>query len=331
MPIRLIVSTLMLTCVAGVSAGDTLICAPSAEDAALQFVEAGVNHPRRAAALIRDRSLRQLRLRLEQLADSRYSPDSEEFRVRAFGHDWTPDRLSREADANVVGQFLAGGLDSRIDWVLSKLRVASSRQGPIQGQRVEVTYEVATSRGKSEQRREFTAYPTGSCWKLDVPVEAWVRIEHVAKLLKEGRTQLPPIAKGGPSALRLQVAEASTTPFPGAQEIPLRGEATRVWIASKPLATESNILVARAAWDCEQGLGPEAPAIWLQFDVEGASRIEQWSVGSLGKMLAVAMDDQVVAFARVTAALKDKLSVCLPGSKLEDAELLQARLMGIAR
>ena len=331
MPLRLLISTLLLAFAASASATDIANCAPSAEDAALQFVELGISDPRRATAVLRDRGLRQLRLRLEQLTDSRYSPDSETFRARAFGPDWSPDRFARESDASVVGQFLAGGQEARKDWVLSGLRVARSRVDPIQGQQVEVTYEIATSRGKSEQRREFTAYPTGACWKLDIPVEAWARIERVARILKEGRTQPPPTARTGPSPLRLQVAEASSSSFSGARELPLRGETQRVWIGSKPLATETNVLSARAAWDCEQGFGPEAPALWLQFDAEGARRIAQWSGGNLGKMLAVAIDDQVVVFARVAAALKDRLSVCLSDSSLEDAELLGARLMGSAR
>lgn len=331
MPLRLLISTLLLVSAAGASATDVANCAPSAEDAALQFVELGIGDARRTTALLRDRGLRQLRLRLEQLADSRYSPDSEGFRVRAFGSDWSPDRFARESDASVVGQFLAVGQEARKDWVLSSLRVSRSQADPIQGQQVEVTYGIATSRGKSEQKREFTAYPTGACWKLDLPIEAWARIERVAKILKEGRTQQPPTLRTGPSALRLQVAEASNASFDGAQELPLRGETQRIWIGPKPLATETNVLSARAAWDCEQGLGPEAPALWLQFDADGARRIEQWSGGNLGKMLAVAIDDQVVVFARVAATLKDRLSICLSGSRLEDAELLGARLMGSAR
>ncbi len=331
MPLRFLLSALLLAGAADVSASNAPSCAPSAEDAALQFVAAGIHDPLRTAALIRDRSLRQLRLRLEQLADSRYSPDSDGFRTRAFGTDWNPDRFSREADASVVAQFLSGGQEARKDWVLSNLRVIGSRADPIQGHQIEVTYEIATSRGKFEQRREFTAYQSDSCWKLDVPVEAWARIEHISKILKEGRAPLRPTVKAGPSALRLQVAEASATQFFGARELPLRGEARRVWMASKPLATESNVVVARAAWDCEQGLGPEAPAVLIQFDTDGARRIEHWTRANLGKMLAVAIDDQVVVFARVAAPLKDRLSVCLTGSKLEDAEVLGARLMGTAR
>jgi hypothetical protein len=328
---RLLIFTLLLASAAGASATGVENCATSAEEAALKFVELGVTDPRGATALLRDRDLRQLRLRLEQLADSRYSPDSATFRVKAFGPEWSSDRFARESDAGVVGQYLSSGQEARKDWMLSDLRVARSRMDPIQGQLVEVRYEITTSRGKSEQRREFRAYPTGSCWKLDVPVEAWVRVEHVARVLKEGRTQQPQADRAGRPTLRLQVAEASSASFSGARELPLRGEMQRVWMASKPLATEANVLSARAAWDCEQGFGPEAAALWLQFDADGARRIAQWSGGNLGKMLAVAIDDQVVVFARVAGALKDRLSVCLPGSRLEDAELLGARLMGSTR
>jgi hypothetical protein len=328
---HLLISVVLLAGMAAASASEPPVCAKSAEDAALELIEVAVKDPRRAVALFTEPSLRSLRLRLEQLADSRYSPASDSFRTRFFGPDWGADRLSRETDAAVVGQYLSAGQEASKDMVISNARVTRSTNDPIFGRRIEVTYEVATARGKSEQRREFTAYPSEPCWKLDVPVEAWVRIALVSQALKKARSPLRAAPKTQPPTLRLDVAEASDVPFPGAQARPLRAERGKVWVAPKPLATESNILAARADWDCNQGLDPEAPAVLLLFDEAGTRRIAQWTAANVGKILAVSLDDQVVVYAKVTVAMKDRLSICLAGATLEEAQLVGARLTGAAR
>ena len=331
MPKRLLASVALLAFTLAASANEPPVCAQSAEDAALQFVETAIKDSRRAVALFGEQSLRQFRLRVEQLADSRYSPASDSFRTRFFGPDWGADRFSRETDAGVIGQYLSAGQAALNDAALSNLRVTRSRTDPIMGRRIEVTYEVATARGRSEQTREFTVYPAEPCWKLDVPVEAWARVALIAEALKKERTPLRAAPKKQPSTLRLEVAEASATPFPGARALPFRGQRGQIWVASKPLATESNLLAARAAWDCHQGFDPETAAVWLLFDAASQRRLMQWTTRSFGKMIAVAVEGQVVAFARVREALTDQIRLCLDDTTLEEAELVAARLMGTAR
>lgn len=328
---RLLLAALLLVAVVDAAASEAQVCPASAEDAALQFVTLGLRDPRRVTPLIRAESLHRFRLRLEQLADPRYSPDSDLFRTTGWGPDWSFERLSSESDAGVVGPLLAAGQVVRTEEGPSNLRVTRSWLDPSLGRQIEVRYVLATARGPSEQQRVFTAHLVKPCWQLDIPTETWAHMLQISKALKASRGPAPATNRTGPSSLRLQVAAASSDPSAGARAVPVRGGAKQVWMASTPLATESNLLSARASWDCEQGLGPEDPAIWLQFDTASARRIEQWTEANRGRMLAVAIDNEVVTFAMVTTALKDRVTVCLRDGTLEDATRLAARLMGAAR
>lgn len=331
MPKRLLASVALLAFALAASANEPPVCAQSAEDAALQFLEATVNDPSRAVALIGERSLRQFRLRIEQLADSRYSPFSDVFRKRTFGPDWDADRFARETDAGVVRKYFLGVQAANKGVVLSNVRVTGSTAEPTMGQRIEVTYEAAAAHGRAEEKRVFTVYPAEQCWKLDVPARVWAGIALLVENMKISRAPLRAVPNKQPSTLRLEVTEASATPFAGARALPFRGETEQIWVASKPLATESNLVAARAAWDCGQGFDPETAAVWLLFDAASQRRLMQWTTRSFGKMIAVAVEGQVVAFARVREALTDRIRLCLDDTTLEEAELVAARLMGTAR
>jgi hypothetical protein len=239
--------------------------------------------------------------------------------------------VTAASDEELVGQFLAGGEQIRRGWRISDIRVAESRRSQFAGQEVTVTYRLESPAGSSTQKRELSVEQSGNCWLVAVPLEAWVRLSQLSKLLKESRQQAD-FPRKGPARVSMQVVAASGTAGPGLKRLPRSDASAAVWVETKALLTDKDVIGAHAAWDCEAaGLGPEDPAVRMTFSPEGAKALRRWTESNMGAMLAVVVDARVVSLARVAAVLGSKLSICLPGATLEQAQALAEDLMGLPR
>lgn len=322
---------------AGAAWAEEDVCAPSPEEAAVRFVQwSGGADARRSAELVQSRSLAPFKQRLAQLMDARYSPDSEAFRERLLGPGWTAQRMAAATDKELVGQFLAGGQALRRDWKVSNVRAIDSQRGLLDGREVTVSYQVdSASLGSSTQKRTFTAYPSGKCWLVQMPIESRARLDEIAQALKASRPQVD-IAREGPARADWQLAPASYTQRPGMKELARRGEAgssSSAWVdTAAALLTEKDLVGARAAWDCEASFaGPEDPAIWLTLSADGSNTLTEWTRSHHGAILAMVVNGQVAVIARVAGVLGTKLQMCLPGASLEQAQALANDLMGTPR
>lgn len=305
-------------------------CFATADDAARSFVQLAIDEPRSSVGILDPKSLSRFRARLEQLLDDRYSPMSAAFRDRLFSPGSDLSQVRTLNDTEFVGQYLAAGQRQRAKMSVADISMVSSQIHPYLGTEVTLRYLAKTSAGESVQQRTFSAANSTGCWKLDVPVEAWARLEQLAKVFKGARPNYTPTH--GKSQVRVLVAPASNSPGPEMQQLQRRGErSSSVWVSTTPLLTEADIVGARASWDCEAGLGPEDASVMVHFDDYGTRRLKDWSERNMGSMLAVAVAGKVVTFAKVAGVLGSNLSMCLTGESLEDAEHLADAISGTSR
>jgi hypothetical protein len=309
--------------------GEAPTCLATAEEAAQAFVRQSINDPGASPGLLTLRSLATYRARLEQLLDDRYSPDSGPLRARLLGTDISPAQLRAMSHTELVGMFQAAGASRRQAVGLGDVQVTGKSTRPYLGDEVTVSYRLTIGSAETHQERTFSVSSEQGCWKLDVPVEAWVRLDQLAKILKESRTEPQFKVRGMPRA-SVRVAAASASPFTGSAEHRQRDTShAAAWVANSPLLTERDLVGVSASWDCDAGRGPEDAAIRLHFSERGTAALAKWSKDNLGTMLAVVIDGEVRTFARVSGVLGSKLSVCLPRMTLDDAESLARRLAGM--
>lgn len=319
-------STLLIGVAHGAS--NASVCAPSAQEAVATFVKSAITDGRKSVELMESRSLSKFRARLQQLLDDRYSPDSREFRVRFLGAGWSVDRLTAASDRDLVGSYLAAGEERRRSWSVSEIQVEEPRRSYPGTLEVSVSYRLERLEGTTKQTRQFNVIKRAECWTIEVPIEAWVRTDQLAKILKESRDERG-MTRSGPARATLRVAPGGLEGEPRMQQFPDRESKGMVWVDETPLLTESDLESASASWDCEPvGLGPEEPAVRLQFAEQSAKRLTDWSIGRLGRMLAVVVNGKVEVYARVSSRLGSKLSLCMRGGTLEEAQAIAADLMG---
>lgn len=305
-------------------------CPSTPDAAALLFTRLGVTNARATVPLIRKASLRKYRMRLEQVVDERFSPSSSSFRDRLLGREWTSEKLQASSDEEVVAQFLAGGESARRNWTISEETVVERKKSFDGGIHVSVSYRIETPKGSTTQRREYAVYQSGDCYQVDIPVSAWAQLLQTSEELKKSRgSNLSP--RQGESRILLEVAQGSFSPSREMRKLPRREFHDSVWVANRPILNANDVVGAEAAWDCEAGLGPEEPAVRLEFSDEGAKRLRDWTAGHIGSMLAVVVDDKILTFARVGATVGSRLTVCFPGGSLEKAQEFVKNLLGVAK
>lgn len=224
--------------------------------------------------------------------------------------------------------FMAAGAAHRPEVRLSELKVSGTSTHPYLGDQVTVTYRIAKGNAETPQERTLSVSPEQGCWKLQMPVEAWARLDEIANILKTSRIEPQFKVLGTPRAT-LRVAAASATRFTNSTELKTpNGFQATVWVANSNLLTEADLVGVSASWDCAAGLGPEDATLRLQFSPRGANIMTKWSKANMGTMLAVVIDDEVRTAAIVRGVLAGNLSVCLPRATLEEAESLARRLTG---
>jgi len=306
-------------------------CPATPEEAARSFLQLGVEAPAASVELLAARPLTRYRARLEQVLNDRYSPMSAAFREKLLGREMTTERLSALSDTALVGLFLGAGEKLRGAATVSDITVLKQRTDRLFGEEIWLRYRVVSTRGETLLERKFSAKQSDGCWRLDVPLEASARLEQLAGILKESR---PPLAANrvGPALLPLRVAAASATAREDMREMRQRGQGRNaVWVSEESLASESDILGATASWDCASTEGAEDPSVWIRFNDRAGEALQAWSGKNPGAMLAIAVDGEVVTFARVAGVLGNRLSMCLPGERLETAEALADALRGVRK
>lgn len=303
-------------------------CPSTPEDAARSFVQLGVEDPASSVHVLDSRSLSQYRSRFEQLLNDRYSPMSSAFREKMFGKEMTTARLTTLSDAELIGRYFAAGQKVRGPSSVDGITLLSKRTDRYFGEEVSIRYHVKTPTGESVQERKFSVSNSSGCWRLDVPIEAWARLGQLSKIFKESRPDLG-LNREGPSVVTLRVAAARGTAQEDMREMKQRGrDRTNVWVSTVPIVTESDVVGASASWDCESVLGPEDPSVWIRFNDRAGHALKTWSEKNIGSMLAIAADGEVITYAKVAGVLGNKLSMCLPGEGLDDAEALANALRG---
>ena len=305
-------------------------CVPDAETAALRFVRLGWTDPRAAVRLIAPGPLARFRGRVEQLLEDRYSPMSAPLRQRGLGDDWSPARLHSASDAELVGTYMAFGVDKRRSASSSAPVVVSHVREDLGGDVIHVSYG-----GEVDgQARQFEYTVTGDivqgCWMPDVPAAAWVNLAKLAAGLRQARGDVLP-GREGPPLVKLEIVEAADEHEPGmVARADLRG-GREAWIAPVPLAVESDVTGALASWDCSAGNGPAAAAVQIKVGADAGERIAQWSGSHIGSQMAIVIDGQVWTRATVQAVLGSTFTLCVPddGHGLDRADRLAKALRGI--
>lgn len=307
-------------------------CSENAEDAARIFVQLAVEEPASSVHIVSLRDLNRYRARLEQLLNDKYSPMSSELREKLLGKQSTPAILSTLSDTELVGQYFAAGQKLRDPASVVDISVVAKRVGPYSGERVTLRYLVKSPAGESTQERTFSVSRSSDCWRLDVPIEAWARLEQMAKILKESRLETRGPDRVGRTLVAFKVAAASATERNDMRETAQRRDAApHVWVSTKSIVTEADVVGATASWDCENVLGPEDAAVRVWFGARGARALRAWTEQNIGSMLAASVDGKVVTFAKVADAFGERLSLCLPGESLEAAEALANAFIGRTR
>lgn len=303
-------------------------CLRSPEEVATTFVTRSVEDAQSTTELIQPDNLKVFRSRLQQVMDDRYSADSAAFRQRWLGSEWSQERISRASDKELVGKYFVGDGRRQLSTRISEVLAVESRPVPFADREIVVAYVIEEAARKTAGRQEFSANQSGDCWFVQLTTEAWGRLEEVAAILKKSRKQVL-IPRQGSSRIKLQVAAASSSEEAGMQRMPGVDDATEVWVASTPLLTQNDVVGAAAAWDCDTGgWGAEEAAVSLTFSSKGADALIRWSEVNIDSMLAVVLDSQVVTVARVASVLGPRLSFCLPGKSLEEAQVIAADLVG---
>ena len=228
-----------------------------------------------------------------------------------------------------VGMFMAAGAVRRPEVRLSELKVTGTSTHPYLGDQVTVSYRIGKGSAETNPVRTFSASPENGCWKLQMPVEAWARLDEIARIFKTSRIEPQFKVRGTPRA-KLRVAAASASHFADSTELKARDAfQPTVWVANSNLLTEADLVGVSASWDCAARLGPEDAAIRLQFSSRGANTMTTWSKANMGTMLAMVIDGEVRTVAVVRGILAGNLSMCLPRATLEEAESLARRLAGV--
>lgn len=302
-------------------------CMKDGEEAAVHFVTHAASDRAKTLDLLNRVSLNRYRQRVQQLMDDQYSPGSKAFRERRLGVDWTFARLKAATDREFATAFLtAEGPSTRVKDV-----VILSRAPQWFGEEIVVGYTTIGESNPGRKQRILTVKKTNACWTVEMPQEAWLRLDQIADQLKATRANLPSI-RLGPSSVSLQVKLASYIEVPGMEEAHQKGVAGphgRVWLSKESILSDVDLESATAGSDCNvttQGL--EEPSVLLIFTDEGAERLKRWSSAHMGQVLAVTVGDEPLVVAKVAGILGKKLSMCLKEARMEEANLLARQLMG---
>ncbi|MGM9482518.1 SecDF P1 head subdomain-containing protein [Roseateles sp. NT4] len=304
-------------------------CAATAEAAATAFVQSSIQAPKEGIPLLAPKSLASFRTRLAQLLDDRYAPSSGELRRRLHIEDLASAAATQMTDAEFVGAYFVAGAARAAPASLLDLAVTERREDRYLGEVVTVRYRLAAQGREVAQERTYHLSNDQGCWQMNVPLEARARLEQLASFLKESRVD-PQFLAGKAPRLALHVAPASAAAFPASTRFSTPGSmGDPIWVADAPLLSAKDLNGVSAYWDCQPSeQGAEDAAVRLRFSKAAAARLERWSAGNVGAMLAVVLDGEVVTYAKVASKLSDRLSLCLPGKTLEQAQAIARRLAG---
>lgn len=308
--------------------GSAPLCMKSAEEAARRFVVLAASEPSQAASLLTRKSLNSFRLRAQRMLEDRYAPASLARREKLLGSAFSSEKMRAMPDSEFVARYMGAG-DSH--GAVSDVQILSHASPRLTGDELVVGYTVNTGAARGRQQRILSARNEGDCWRVDMPLEAWVRLDEVGTALKATRTDLP-LARKGPSTAAFQVVAASFSERPDMVQARRPGVASpsdKVWLAKSPILTETDVEGAKAGYSCDlSAMEPEQPGVHIFFSDAGAEKLKQWSSENMGQVLAVAVNGDALLVATVRGILGKQLMLCLEKSSLEDAVALSENLMG---
>lgn len=307
-------------------------CAATGEEAVRLFVERYAAQAPDSVDLLLPTSLAEYRGALAQMLDDRYAPDSAAWRVQVLGTDWTPARVSAATDAELLKAYLAHGASARPAVSVTDIRVGTSDDKWHEFYPLDATYGIEVDGKKVQRSGQFKAEVIAGCWKVSLPVQAWVRLHTISERLKTSRPNDPPVSSTG-VRMSLQILAASTSPVPGAKR--LDGWAEPIWIdGGPPLASERDLVGASAWWSCPGtggAGGAQEPALHLTLDGEAAKRISRFSRRAVFPKIAVIADGKVIAVPYVRGEPGSSVELCGHFDLLEDAQAMAASLRGDSR
>ena len=304
-------------------------CAATGEEAVRLFVERYAAQAPDSVDLLLPTSLAEYRGALAQMLDDRYAPDSATWRVRVLGTDWTQARVSAATDAELLKAYLAHGASARPAVSVTDIRVGTSDDKWHEFYPLDATYDIEVDGKKVQRSGQFKAEVIAGCWKVSLPVQAWVRLDTISERLKASRPNDPPVSSTG-VRMSLRILAASTSPVPGAKR--LDGWAKPIWIDDgPPLASEGDLIGASAWWSCPRVGGVQEPALHLTLDGEAAKRISRFSRRAVFPQIAVIVDGKVMTVPYVRGELGSSVELCGHFDLLEDAQAMAASLRGDSR
>lgn len=259
--------------------------------------------------------------------DDGYAPGSKDFRERTLGADWSLARMKAATNQEFAEAFLgAVGASPPVKdvTVLSQVARFSSTE-------LVVSYTSVGGQDPGPRQRTLNLMQSNDCWTVEMPNEAWHRLEEAVVPLKATRPNDAP-ARVGPSSVALRLTQASFTEAPGMVEARQKGVAGpqgRVWLSESPVITEADVESAIPGSDCEaSAVGPDVPSVLLTFSKDGADRLRRWSTANMGKHLAVTVRGEPLVVAKVAGILGNRLSLCLRDASMASAHELARQLMG---
>lgn len=238
------------------------------------------------------------------------------------------ERLSALSDADFMREYLVATQNLIDRPVLSKVSVIDARPDRFGDTAVKVRYDLTKAGRTSTQERKLTVISLSGCWRVEVPLEGWGRLEEISKILKSSRP-IPSPSKHEVSRVSLSVAPASAIPREDYLQVNQRRKGSPpLWVSTTQIVTQADVVAASAAWDCDAGLGPEDPSVKIWFNDRGAEALNNWTQRNMGAMLAISINNEVITFAKVAGVFGKSVTACLSGEQIENAEAIADALQG---
>lgn len=130
-------------------------------------------------------------------------------------------------------------------------------------------------------------------------------------------------SKARPAPVRLEFHVAWDEPSANLRQVQ-DAEGRPLHIGATPLLTEDDIIAAEALHSADRSV------VQVRFSSVGAARLQQSSASSIGKHLAILLDDKVIASPLIQSAITHDTALISGRFTRAEAEQLASRLRGEA-
>ena len=300
-------------------------CAKSDDEAVRRFIEAYAGSSANAVDLLESTSLSTYRRRLAQLLDDRYAPASPTWRAKVLGDDWTPARIGAATDAELVSAYLGRAASLRGPVTVSDIRIGPSEERIREMAPLRATYRIESGGAPHDGMAYLKADAVEGCWKVEMPVQAWLQIDKVARALKATRGEGAAMSDAAPR-MTLWLLAASPEAVAGAKSMET-GWRT-IWVDDVPLATEADLTAVSAWWTCAASQDRESAGLELTFNDRVVKAFEALQDRAPKAMLAIIVDGKLVSAPIVRGPLGHRIEICGDDIPLEQAQATAAALRG---